>query len=154
MSNSQIIYSNCVFCDPDEKSETIIICQVCKDKIDSTKEYAKLNSSLKSCPICHKSTTSLYLKSHGLCTNCYRKKGGKPNSPPSPTAKEVMNHINSKITIYEKTELPKTYVLTDIINMYFEHMGKADRMSKKLTALNLAIDEYLVDLVKQCPEND
>ena len=65
-----------------------------------------------------------------------------------------MNHINSKITIYEKTELPKTYVLTDIINMYFEHMGKADRMSKKLTALNLAIDEYLVDLVKQCPEND
>jgi hypothetical protein len=74
MSNSQIIRSNCVFCNPDEKSETIIICQVCKDKI----------------------------------------------------------------------ELPKTYVLTDIINM-----GKSGHMSKKLSALNLAIDEYLVNLIRQ-----
>lgn len=146
--------SNCVFCNSDEKSKIISVCRSCKDKIDSTKEYAKLNSSLKNCPICHKSTTSLYLKSHGLCTNCYRKKGGKPGNPPSPTAKEVLNHINSKITIYEKTELPKTYLLTDLVNIYFEHMGKAGLMSKKLTALNLAIDEYLVDLIKQCPDDD
>ena len=38
--------------------------------------------------------------------------------------------------------------------MYFEHIGKAGPMSKKITALNLAIDEYLVNLIRQCPEND
>jgi hypothetical protein len=87
--------------------------------------------------------------SHGLCKGCYWKKGGVAKSPPSPTAKEVYKFIENKIDIYEKIKLPKTRVLSDIVDLYFEHMGSRADVKKKLISLNVAIDEYLTELINQ-----
>ena len=137
--------STCWAC---ESKTDEMTCTQCKNLIDATKEYVKLNTSLNKCPICRGSTTSVFLKDHGLCAKCYRKKGGKPNAPPSPTGREILNYINTAIDIYEKVTQPKRFILQDITRMYFDIMGTMQPMTKKLHELNLAIDEYLVNAIR------
>lgn len=144
----------CVFCVG--KTTVDNICLKCQDLINNTKEYSKLNTSLCGCPICHKKTSNKYLQLHGLCSVCYKLKGGKPNAPASPTGKEIMKFLNNKIDIYEKVEQPKRFILQDITYMYFNIMGDTNEksMTKKLEILNLSIDMYLVDAIEELTKPD
>lgn len=137
----------CVFC----KEETKKVCHMCQELINSTKEYSKTNTALTACPTCHKKTSNKFLQSHGLCSSCYKLKGGKPNAPASPTGKEILRYLNNRIDIYEKIKQPKRFILQDITRLYFNVIGDMNEKSmlKKLKTLNLAIDEYLVDAIKE-----
>lgn len=142
---------SCTLCSTETKDK---VCKLCKELTDSTKEYTKLNSALRNCPICHTTTTNTYLKSHGLCSNCYRKKGGRPNAPPSPTGREIFKYMKDAIDIYEKVPQPKRFILQDITTMYFNIMGTPEPVVKKLERLSIEIDSYLVKAIREINLSD
>ncbi len=139
----------CKLCITETKSDSLV-CSSCQKLIDLTKEYSRTVRSCKNCPICHKSTSNKFLAAHGLCSSCYKLSGGKPNTPPSPTGKEFVRYLTNRIDIYEKIEQPRRFILQDLTRLYFNIMSSNElSMVKKLETLNLAIDEYLIDAIKE-----